>query len=203
MSRLSFFAAALALAAVFSSAVAQLVYKDADGTDAATVPDTVLLYSAGVSESISFFYKGPGVSTVSVAKSTGGALDTFTASSIKTSITGYTNVTVTFAAKDVGADDYTVSIKDNAGGAASISGKVVSAGFVIVDAAGKVVSGDEAEGVTVGASGATTYDVKAVGINGAAVSVDDTTFTPFANTGSLRDWKVQTGFLYSVYQLQW
>lgn len=197
MSRLSFAAAALALATIFSSTVAQLVYKDADGKDLAAVPNTVLLHSAGVSESVSFFYTGAAVKTVSVAKTTGGALTYFTVPEpIRTVSNGVTNVTVTFNAKnDVGSDDYTVSIGDSAGKSATISGKVVCAGFVIMEA-GKVVSGDDGAGVTVGASGATEYDVKAVGTDGAPVNVDATTITYAANAGTYMEEvnKASTGF---------
>lgn len=91
---------------------------------------------------------------------------------------GYTNHTIpmTFD-KGVGSGSYTVSK-----GSDSITGSVIVAGFVILDG-GKIVSGENGDGISVGQSGSSTYDVKAVGIDGSEASLDGTTISARAVSG--------------------
>lgn len=78
----------------------------------------------------------------------------------------------------VGTDDITVTV-----GTESFTGRVVAAGCVIKDD-GKIVSGDDGDGVTVGIEGTTSYEVMCVGTDGGSVDVSGATITGMAMSGT-------------------
>lgn len=159
-----------ALVALFGFATALKFSRD-DG-------DKVVLNSFGeASDSISLITRTPG--DVSVSS------DFFSAGTPTSEVTqwGTTNYTIPlFFNKGVGSGEYTVTV-----GGESITGKIVVAGFVIVSD-GKIVSGDDGEGVTIGQEGAFGFDVRAVGIDGAGVSFRSTSvsFRPMSG-GSFKE----------------
>lgn len=95
---------------------------------------------------------------------------------------GYTNYTIRLSMEDrVGRDDMTVTI-----GEERVTVVVICAGFVISEN-GKVVSGDNNEGVSVGPQGSFRYDVTAVGTDGGSVDISGTRISPAAKSGSYKD----------------
>ncbi|PXF44806.1 hypothetical protein BWQ96_05476 [Gracilariopsis chorda] len=131
---------------------------------------TVLASFGEASTTISLLYKGSASDAdVSVSSS---SLFSVGAISSAEGMSGYTNFSIplTFD-KGVGSTTYTVSV-----GSETVTGSLVAAGFVIL-ADGKVVSGDDGEGVSVGQKGTTMYEVKAVGTDGRPVDISGTTIT--------------------------
>ena len=155
-----------ALVALFGFATATLKFSRDDG-------DKVVLNSFGeATDSISLITRSPGDVSVSSAF--------FSAGTPTSEVTqwGTTNYTIPlFFNKGVGSGEYTVTV-----GGASITGRITVAGFVIVSD-GKIVSGDDGEGVTVGQEGAYGFDVRAVGIDGAGVSFRSTSVSFRAMSG--------------------
>lgn len=158
--------------AVFVSFVALLfavvnAKLEFSGSDASK---TVLTSFGDASCTVSVFYKGSASEDdVSVSPS---SLFSVGAISSSEGSAGYTNFTIPLVFdKGVGSATYTVTV-----GSESVTGSVVAAGFVIL-ADGKVVSGDDGDGISVGQKGTTTYEVKAVGTDGRPVDISGTTIT--------------------------
>ncbi|KAI0562125.1 hypothetical protein FGB62_65g12 [Gracilaria domingensis] len=136
-----------------------------DGDDAVT---TVLASYGDAATTVSVLYKGPDAD-VSVSSS---SLYSVGSPSSAEAAGGYTNYTIPMSFNGgVGSTAYTVSV-----GEESVTGTIIVAGFVIM-ADGEIVSGDDGEGISVGQSGTTTYEVKAVGVDGGAVDISGSTIS--------------------------
>lgn len=167
----SFAIAAVLLAAFAATAVAELVYIDPlTGDKETSAPTLTLIHSQGAISTVSFFYKG--ADPKRVFASSGGLAS---AGQIITSkYKDYKNYTVPYELKNnVGTESYKFSIEEADGTIVDISGRMIVAGFVIMDA-GKVVSGDSGAGITVGQKGTYSYDVKSVGVDGATADLSGT-----------------------------
>eukprot|EP00178_Gracilaria_changii_P006369 TRINITY_DN2098_c0_g1_i1.p1 TRINITY_DN2098_c0_g1~~TRINITY_DN2098_c0_g1_i1.p1 ORF type:complete len:569 (+),score=127.20 TRINITY_DN2098_c0_g1_i1:2537-4243(+) len=152
-------AAAFLLATVF----AELKFDDGDAVT------TVLASYGDASATVNVLVKGAADSTPEVSSSSLFSVGT---PSVAEAAGGYTNYSIPMSFNGgVGSTTYTVTVGDE-----SITGTVIVAGFVIM-ADGQVVSGDDGEGISVGQSGTTTYEVKAVGVDGGAVDISGTSIS--------------------------
>lgn len=115
---------------------------------------TVLASFGDAVASVSVLYWGPEVAAEDVTVE--GDLVTAGLPEVAATSEKFINYTIPLSFdKGVGPGEYTITI-----GPTSVKGNVCVAGFVILDD-GKIVSGEGAEGVSVGQTGSTTYDVKA------------------------------------------
>lgn len=132
---------------------------------------TTLLQFGSADSVVTVLAPGP-ETTISVSESTLYTVGTITA---VPAADGYVNYTIPLAHDNgVGKDDIVVTV-----GTETVTGVVIVAGMVLMDS-GKIVSGDAGDGVVVGIEGSTTYEVKAIGVDGMPVDVSDATYTGMA-----------------------
>lgn len=84
---------------------------------------------------------------------------------------GLYNYSITISSRGgVGSSDLVVT-----SGEESITASVIVAGVVILDSEGKIISGDDGEGGSIGESGTKSYEYKAVGTDGSTFSISSAT----------------------------
>lgn len=166
-----FFTALLLAALAAAASAAELVhFDDLTGEKQTVGPTDTVIMADGNMRMVSFYYNGDEPKTMSASS---GSLAT--AGNILTSkYKSYYNFTVPYEFKnDVGTQTYTFSLEEQDGTVLQISGKFIVAGFVILDN-GRIVSGDSGAGIEVGQTGTYSYDVKAVGTDGATPTLSGT-----------------------------